>query len=86
MALIGRASWIYNGVHLSALDAYYFPSLEEVVAQIKALPFKSENIREATGSLRELLASDPEDAEFDLDAWTQEWARVEEERKTAGNG
>lgn len=65
----------------NALDAYYFPSLEEVVAQIKALPFKPENIREANGSLRELLASDPDDAEFDLEAWQEEWARVEEEMK-----
>ncbi len=65
----------------NALDAYYFPTLEEVVAQIKALPYKPENVREPIGSLREHLASDPEDAEFDLEAWTQEWARVEEEMK-----
>lgn len=55
-----------------------FPPLEEVVAQIEALPYKPENVREPTGSLRELLASDPEDAEIDLEAWTQEWAMAEE--------
>ncbi len=65
----------------NALDAYYFPTLEEVVAQIRGLPFKPENIREATGSLRDHLASDPEDVEFDLEAWSQEWARVEEEMR-----
>jgi hypothetical protein len=58
-----------------------FPTLEEVVAKIKALPTKPENVRPAVGSLQELLASDPEDAEFDLESWQEEWDRVEAEMK-----
>ena len=57
------------------------PTLEEVVAKIKALPRRPENIHPAVGSLRDLLAKDPEDAEFDLEAWQQEWAKVEEEMR-----
>lgn len=55
------------------------PTLEEVVAKIKALPRRPQNIRPAVGSLRDLLASDSEDANFDLEAWQQEWMKVEEE-------
>lgn len=61
-----------------------FPTLEEVVAKIKALPIKPENVRLATGSLGDLLASDPEDVEFDLEGWQQEWDKVEAEMKTMG--
>ena len=57
------------------------PTLEGVVASIKALPRRPENIRPAIGSLRDLLAADPEDAEFDLEAWQHEWAKVEEEMR-----
>ncbi len=58
-----------------------FPTLEEVVAKIKALPVKPENIRAATGSLQEHLEADPEDPEFDLEAWQREWEKIEEEMK-----
>lgn len=61
-----------------------FPTLEEVVAKIKALPIKPENVRLATGSLGDLLASDPEDVEFDLEGWQQEWDKVEAEMKAMG--
>ena len=57
------------------------PTLEEVVAKIKALPRRPENLRPAVGSLRDLLAADSEDAEFDLEAWQREWAKVEEEMR-----
>lgn len=58
-----------------------FPTLEEVVAKIKALPTKPENVRPATGSLLDLLASDPEEVDFDLEGWQQEWDKVEAEMK-----
>ena len=58
-----------------------FPTLEEVVAKIKALPVKPENIRAATGSLQEHLEADPEDPEFDLEAWQRDWQKVEKEMK-----
>lgn len=58
-----------------------FPTPEEVVAKIKALPIKPENVRPAKGSLQELLASDPEGVEFDLESWQEEWDKVEAEMK-----
>lgn len=58
-----------------------FPTLEEVVAKIKALPFKPENIRPAVGSLKEVLESTPHDPDFDLETWQREWDKVEEEMR-----
>ena len=58
-----------------------FPTLEEVVAKIKALPRDPDNIRPATASLRELLENAPEDPDFDLVRWQEEWDRVEAEMK-----
>ena len=58
-----------------------FPTLEEVVAEIKATPPNPAAIRPATGSLAEDLQNSPEDPDFDLETWTREWARVEAEMK-----
>jgi plasmid stability protein len=58
-----------------------YPSLEEVVAQIKATPPNPANIHPATESLADLLMNAPEDPDFDLEAWTREWAKVEAEMK-----
>src|SRR5215211_8637078 len=54
-----------------------YPSLEEVVAKIKATPSDPSNIHPATQSLAELLAASPEDPSFDLEEWNREWAAVE---------
>lgn len=57
------------------------PTPEEVVAQIKAIPPNPAAIRPATGSLAEALQNAPRDPDFDLDAWTKQWAAVEAEMK-----
>jgi predicted DNA-binding protein len=58
-----------------------YPSLEEIVAKIKATPSDPSNIHPATQSLAELLAASPEDPSFDLEEWNREWATVEAEMK-----
>jgi len=57
-------------------------TVEEVVARIKALPRRTENIRPATESLLEYLQNAPEDPDFDLEVWQQEWAAVDAEMKS----
>jgi cell pole-organizing protein PopZ len=54
------------------------PTLDEVVARIRALPPNPANFRPASGSLAEFLA-ERKDSEFDLAAWEAEWAQVEAE-------
>ncbi|MCQ3973387.1 MAG: hypothetical protein DPW09_08090 [Anaerolineae bacterium] len=56
-------------------------TLEELVAQIKATPPNPASIRPATGSLAEALQNAPHDPDFDLAAWTKEWAEIEAEMK-----
>jgi hypothetical protein len=58
-----------------------YPSLEEVVARIKASPPNPANIHPATASLAELLLNAPEDPDFDLETWKRDWANVEAEIK-----
>lgn len=57
-------------------------SVEEVVAKIKALPRKAENVRPARGSLVAYLQNAPQDPEFNLEVWQKEWAKVEAEMKS----
>jgi plasmid stability protein len=54
------------------------PTPEEVVARIRALPHNPANIREAQGSLADVL-DDGESRDFDLASWQADWARVEAE-------
>lgn len=65
-----------------------FPTLDEVVARIKAMPPSRYGLRPASGSLAEALRSDPIDPEFDLGRWQLDWARVEAEMQalTRQNG
>jgi predicted DNA-binding protein len=58
-----------------------YPSLEEVVAKIRAMPSDPSNIHPATQSAVELLANAPYEPPIDLDAWNREWAQVEAELK-----
>jgi hypothetical protein len=58
-----------------------YPTLEEVVARIKATPSNPASIRLATGSLAEALQNAPDDPDFDLETWTRQWAAVEAEMK-----
>lgn len=64
-----------------ANESEEYPTLEEVVARIKATPPNPANIHPATESLADLLRGAPEDPDFDLEAWTRDWARVEAEMK-----
>lgn len=64
-----------------ALSEEMFATPEQVVAQIKALPKNSANIRPASGSLYEALENAPEDPLFDLQEWQAQWALVEEKMK-----
>jgi len=74
-----------------ALDAepepldYVPPTLEGVVARIRATPPNPEMVRPPSGSLGEYLAAsiaaeDPNEP-FDLEQWEKEWAAVEAEMK-----
>jgi len=59
-----------------------YPSLEEVVAKIKATPSNPSSFLPATQSLADLLANSPDDPSFDEEAWNREWAEVEAEIET----
>lgn len=58
------------------------PGLEEVVAEIRALPPNPAAVRPATASLAELLENAPEDPSFDLASWTRQWQTIEAEMKS----
>jgi hypothetical protein len=45
-----------------------YPTLEEVVARIRATPPNPANIHPATESLADLLLNAPEDPDFDLES------------------
>jgi hypothetical protein len=55
--------------------------LETLVARIKATPPNPANIHPPTASLAELLLNSPEDPNFNLETWNQEWAKIEAEMK-----
>lgn len=59
------------------------PTLEEVVANIRALPPNPNSIRLATGSLAEALGNAPSDPDFDLAQWTRDWGAVESDMNRA---
>ena len=54
-------------------------SLEELVAAIRRLPPGRDTYEPGRGSLAAALAAQPADPNFDLQAWNEEWARVEAE-------
>ena len=63
------------------LDEAVFPSVEEVVAKIRALP--PSEVIPASGSLLEHLASiTVEDPAFDASEWNRQWALIEAEMKS----
>jgi hypothetical protein len=70
---------LLNSALADEFEAY--PTLEEVVARIKATPPNPASIRQATGSLAEALQNAPEDPDFNLEIWTQQWDAVEAEIK-----
>ena len=58
-----------------------FPTLDEVVARIKAMPPGRHGLSPASGTMAEALRSGPTDPEFDLGRWQSDWARVEAEMR-----
>jgi len=57
-----------------------WPSLEEIVAKIKATPSDPSSIHPATESLADLLRQGPEpDPNFDAAEWDRQWAAIEAE-------
>jgi prevent-host-death family protein len=57
------------------------PELVALVDRIKATPPNPAAIHPATASLAELLQNAPEDPDFDLESWTQQWQAIEAEMK-----
>lgn len=70
------------------LSSYFEPeteidlSVEELVAEIKAMPPNPACFRPAQGSLLEALKDVPNEPEIDVESWNREWAAVEAEMKT----
>ena len=58
-----------------------FPTLQEIVAQIKATPPDPDAIHSPEDSLLQLLLASPADPNFNLPEWEQEWSRAEAEMK-----
>jgi hypothetical protein len=58
-----------------------FPTLEEVVAKIKATEPDPASFHPANRSLADLLSNMPDDPCFDLEEWNREWAMAEAEIK-----
>ena len=70
------------GLLSSAVESMTFePTLESVVASIRALPRDAKNIRPAVGSLAEALRDDDVDGTFDLAQWQHDWSAVEAEMR-----
>lgn len=57
------------------------PDLIALAEWIEATPPNPAAIHPATASLADLLEDAPEDPDFDLERWTQQWAAVEAEMK-----
>ncbi len=58
-----------------------FPTPETVVSKIKATPPNPQSIRPPRGSLADALRNAPDDPDFDLARWNQEWTAVAVEMK-----
>lgn len=64
----------------NALRKETFPTPEEVVARIKALPPELQSIHPAIAAVAEVLRDmPPEPTDFDLQQWQREWEAIEEE-------
>jgi hypothetical protein len=57
------------------------PTLDQVVAEIKAMEPNPASFHPATQSLADLLINAPDDPSFDLEEWNREWAAAEAEMK-----
>lgn len=68
---------LLNSLHVQD----FFPTPEQVVAKIKAIGPNPQNIIPPQGSLADYLRNAPDDPNFDLAAWNEEWAAIEAEMK-----
>jgi plasmid stability protein len=57
------------------------PSVNDVVATIKATAPNPSSIRPARGSIADILRRTPSTVDVDLDQWNQDWAAVEQEMR-----
>ncbi|HRV95163.1 MAG TPA: type II toxin-antitoxin system Phd/YefM family antitoxin [Anaerolineae bacterium] len=57
------------------------PELIALVERIKATPPNPAVVHPATASLSELLQNAPDDPDFDLESWTQQWQAIESQMK-----
>ncbi|MCB0191308.1 MAG: type II toxin-antitoxin system prevent-host-death family antitoxin [Anaerolineae bacterium] len=57
------------------------PELVALVEHIKTTPPNPATVHSATASLAELLQNAPEEPDFDLESWTQQWQTIESEMK-----
>jgi hypothetical protein len=55
-----------------------YPTLEQIVAEIKSMEPNPANFHPATQSLADLLINSPDDPSFDLKEWNREWAITEQ--------
>lgn len=77
--LLVKENGYHNGHHEEPVGE--ISPLEELVAEIKRMPPNPANITPGTGQLGEKLkhpVTDP-DPDFDLEAWTKEWDKIEAE-------
>jgi len=58
-----------------------YPSVEQVIAEIKAMEPNLTGFHPATQSLADLLSHAPDDPNFDLEEWNREWKIAEAEIK-----
>lgn len=58
-----------------------FPTVEDVVAKIKATPRNPDSTRPAAGSLADALRKAPSSPDFDLAQWNKDWEAVEAEMR-----
>ena len=56
----------------------HWPSLDEVVAEIRATPPDPSSIHPPQASLYELLAAVPNEPKIDAEAWNRRWAAIED--------
>jgi predicted DNA-binding antitoxin AbrB/MazE fold protein len=72
---------VLPGESIEETEQEDYPTLTEIIAEIRTMQPNPTNFHSATQSLAELLMNSPEDPSFDVEEWNREWARVEAEMK-----
>lgn len=76
------ADILTTAAHVTVAPISLNKTPEAVMIEVRALPPNPNAVIPAQGSLLEALLAGPEDPDFDLDTWTQQWAQAEAELKT----